>query len=94
MSLGPGTPTRKVQEAMRCRYCVEERNFLEMKPNPDGRFVCGRCGHVEQPSDPDFPCDCRQCVRAFLFSYDHRHRKRLTGQQEGSEVTTYAVRPQ
>jgi hypothetical protein len=82
MYLRPGTPIRKVQEAMRCRYCVEEHSFLQMNPEPDGRLVCGRCGHVEQPSDPDFPCACRKCVRAFLFSHDHRPRTRLTGQHE------------
>jgi hypothetical protein len=82
MGLSPGTPTGKVQEAMRCRYCVEEHSFLEMNPEPDGRFVCRRCGHVEQPSDPDFPCACRKCIRAFLFSHDHRLSKRLTGQRE------------
>jgi hypothetical protein len=50
MCLRPGTRIRNVQEAMRCRYCVEEHSFLQMNPEPDGPFVCGRCGHVEQPS--------------------------------------------
>ena len=60
---------------MRCRYCVEEDTFLQMTPDTNG-FVCGRCGHREQSRDPNFPCTCRRCVRAFLFSHDHRTRIR------------------
>jgi hypothetical protein len=69
-------------EAMRYRYCVEEeQSSLEMNPEPDG-LVSGRCGHVEQPSDPNFPSPCRKCVRASQFSHDHRPRTRLTAQHE------------
>src|SRR5947207_1734153 len=31
----------------RCRFCVEGQNFLQMVTHLDGRFICGRCGHVE-----------------------------------------------
>ena len=53
MHLDTGT-AKPAQQALRCRYCVEEHSFLEMTPEPHGRFVCRRCGHVEQPNDPDF----------------------------------------
>ena len=68
-----GAPRRKVQEAMRCRYCVEAHSFLQMIPEMNG-FVCKCCGHREQPNDPNFPCTCRRCVIAFLFSHHHHPR--------------------
>ena len=70
---------RKTSEAVRCRYCVEEQSFLPMIPELNGRFVCQRCAHVEQPEDPDFPCTCRKCIKEFLFSYSHRPRIRRAG---------------
>jgi hypothetical protein len=81
MHLDTGT-AKPAQQALRCRYCVEEHSFLEMTPEPHGRFVCRRCGHVEQPNDPDFPCVCRRCVRAFLFSHHHRPRTQLAVRHE------------
>lgn len=82
---GAKTPNGRMQEGIRCRYCVEERSFLKMNLGPDGGFICGRCGHMERPNDSTFPCACRKCVRAFLFTHDHRPRIRVAGQHVPAE---------
>lgn len=77
MFAGAGTRTQNISHAMRCRYCVEERSFLPMTSDLNGGFLCKRCGHMEKPDVPDFPCTCRKCVRVFLFSHDHLPRTKF-----------------
>jgi len=48
-------------DPVRCRYCVEGLNFLRMVAHQDGRFICGRCGHIEIPN-VEFQCNCGNCA--------------------------------
>jgi hypothetical protein len=56
-------------EVVRCRYCVDHQGFVRMIWQ-DGKFICDGCGHIEQPADPDFLCNCGRCVELSVF----RHR--------------------
>jgi ribosomal protein S27AE len=60
-------------DPVRCRYCVESQNFLQMVAHLDGRFICGRCGHVEIPN-VEFECNCGNCaeVKGFELSRSAR----------------------
>jgi len=46
---------------VRCRYCVDAHNFLEMVREVTGPFICYHCGHAEQPEDSNFECKCHKC---------------------------------
>jgi len=49
---------------MRCPYCIEGGNFKAMmgQGGLETAYVCARCGHLAQPTDPSFKCMCNQCV--------------------------------
>ena len=47
--------------AVRCPYCVSGDEFRLMTAVADGRFVCGKCGHLAIPGDNNFACACRKC---------------------------------
>lgn len=46
---------------VRCPYCVEGNEFKPMVSHLDGRYICGKCGHVVRLSDTDFQCTCPKC---------------------------------
>lgn len=53
--------TTSTTDSVKCRFCVEGQNFRRMVARQDGRFVCGRCGHVEIPH-VKFECNCGKCA--------------------------------
>jgi hypothetical protein len=53
--------------AVRCPYCVKDRQFRQMAALPDGRFVCDKCGHLETPGNEQFDCPCQKCFEARGF---------------------------
>jgi hypothetical protein len=46
---------------VQCPYCVADDGSRPMTAVADGRFVCGKCGHLAIPSDDHFECACRKC---------------------------------
>ena len=49
--------------AVRCPYCVEDRNFKLMKPRADGEwFLCSTCGHAIMPGNLSYRCNCSKCI--------------------------------
>jgi predicted RNA-binding Zn-ribbon protein involved in translation (DUF1610 family) len=49
--------------AVRCPYCVEDRNFKLMKARADGEwFLCSNCGHAIMPSNSSYRCNCSKCI--------------------------------
>ena len=38
----------------------------------DGRFACGKCGHLAIPSDKSFRCACRKCFELRLLNTRRR----------------------
>ncbi len=48
-------------ETVRCPYCIEADNFKEMAGHLDGRYICGKCGHMVRLRDQDFRCACPKC---------------------------------
>ena len=47
--------------AVRCPYCVSGDEFKAITAAGDGRFACGKCGHLAIPSDESFKCACPKC---------------------------------
>ena len=54
---------------VRCPYCVSGDEFMPMTAVADGRFVCGKCGHLAIPSDENFRCACRKCFELRALDY-------------------------
>jgi ribosomal protein S27AE len=52
--------------AVRCPYCVSGDEFKAMTAAGDGRFACGKCGHLAIPSDENFKCACPKCFELRL----------------------------
>jgi len=49
--------------AVRCPYCVEDRNFKLMKARADGEwFLCSTCGHAIMPGNLSYSCNCSKCT--------------------------------
>lgn len=49
--------------AVRCPYCVEDRNFKLMNARSDGEwFLCPSCGHATMPGHFDYRCNCSNCA--------------------------------
>jgi predicted RNA-binding Zn-ribbon protein involved in translation (DUF1610 family) len=49
--------------AVRCPYCVEDRNFRLMQARADGEwFLCPACGHAAMPSNSSYRCNCSKCI--------------------------------
>jgi len=48
-------------EDVRCPYCVEGNEFKAMAGHLDGRFICGKCGHIVRLNDSGFRCACTRC---------------------------------
>ena len=47
--------------AVRCPYCISGDEFTPMVAVADGRYMCGKCGHLAIPKDETFRCACRKC---------------------------------
>ena len=58
--------TTNTATAVRCPYCVSGDQFEPMAPAGDGRFACGKCGHLAIPADKNFRCACRKCFELTL----------------------------
>lgn len=54
---------------VRCPYCVSGDEFRPMTTVADGRFVCGKCGHLAIPSDKNLECACRKCFALGKLDY-------------------------
>ena len=52
--------------AVRCPYCVSGDEFKPMTAAGDGRFACGKCGHLAIPKDENFRCACPKCFELRL----------------------------
>jgi uncharacterized protein (DUF983 family) len=53
---------------VRCPYCVSGYEFKPMEAVGDGRFACGKCGHLAISADKNFRCACRKCFELRLPS--------------------------
>ena len=55
-------------DLVRCPYCIAEDNFKPMdEQRASGapvRFICRKCGHMVQPDDKEFTCQCAKCRAA------------------------------
>ena len=51
------------QTVVRCPYCIEGEEFMQMVGHPDEGFVCAQCGHLANPRDKHFKCSCPKCLR-------------------------------
>jgi hypothetical protein len=50
-----------VEQVVRCPYCRVGGEFKPMTLNPNGAFMCQKCGHLTIPDQPDFKCLCWRC---------------------------------
>ena len=54
---------------VRCPYCISGNEFRPMTAVAEGRFVCGKCGHLAIPSDKTFECACQKCFNLRELDY-------------------------
>jgi hypothetical protein len=52
---------------VRSPYCVSGDEFKAIAAVADGRFACGKCGHLAIPSDKTFRCACQKCFELRLL---------------------------
>jgi hypothetical protein len=55
---------------VRCPYCISDNQFRQMATLSDGRFVCDKCGHLENPGGKNIECPCRKCFE--MREFDRR----------------------
>jgi hypothetical protein len=62
-----------VREIVRCPYCVdfELNGFVPMIRISEGRYTCGKCGHIASPANKDYRCSCRRCAVIGAFDPDN-----------------------
>jgi hypothetical protein len=60
--------TAETEIVVRCPYCVSGDEFKPMAAAGDGRFACGKCGHLAIPTDKHFRCACRKCFELKLLN--------------------------
>lgn len=51
-----------MRDTVRCPYCVLGLEFLPMVAHVDGRYICGKCGHIAYPDDAAYVCRCPKCL--------------------------------
>jgi len=69
----------------RCPYCVGGLEFKKMVAHVDGRLICAKCGHIQNPANPSFRCDCYGCRT--LRGETALKRNRWGGRAEASRTT-------